>query len=290
MKKRLTLVMPAKNASKYLRNTLSCVANQTIKNALTIRMLLGPSSDDTQVEFECICQEFGIDYVILEERISIYETVWKALSSVETDYFGFMCFSDGYLCNSYLEDAVLALDSNPSASYAHSDIHTLSMNGKYITALPLRNIIRPMSGPAFTANICYLDDGINELTLVGRSAQAKELLDIAYHSEKLYINVFGALFSMYLIFGCSGIFVPKFCVFGRHHADSRNFNKALITHDSQWTLAYNRIRGSILNEIVRFNYKWRNGFLDELPTDECHKSTQDCLRQLEYMASVCRNI
>ena len=290
MKKKLTLIMPAKNAVSHLRNTLSSVGKQTLKQSITIRMLLGESADNTGAEFEKICREHGIDYIVHEERTSFYETMWKAFSSVDTDYFGFMCFSDGYLCNRYLENAVLALDSDSSASFVHADLHTLLLNGKYTTALPLRNIIRPVSGSAFTANICCLNDGINELTFVGRSAQAKELLDIAYFSEKMFTNVFGALFTMYLVFGCSGIFVPRFCVFGRHHSGSRNFNMAIIRHDSQWTAPYDQIRRKVQNEIILNNYRWRDGALNELSTYESLRSTHDYLYQLEYTRSVCQNV
>ena len=284
--KKITLIMPAKNASRYLEKTLVSVAQQTVKNQVLIRMILGESADDTRPKFERLCRKLSLDYIIAEEKEDLYISVYNAFYSVQTDYFAIMCFSDAYTSTTYLEEAINSLDTNLDASYVHADILTLYGNGSLSNGLAVRESVRSESGSRFTANVCLINDGINELTLVGRSSSAKSLLRIAMHNSNLYINPYGALFTMYLLFGCTGIFIPRFSVLGRHHSDSRNNDKALSEHDAQWLKVYNPVRQLTLHNIVNGTYVWRDGLLETIKGSKSRIYMDACREQINYIQSL----
>jgi glycosyltransferase involved in cell wall biosynthesis len=281
--KKLTLIMPAKNAAKYLENTLLSISRQTAKDQITIKMILGDSEDDTRSKFQELCNRFCLDYIITEESGDYYISVYQAFFSLKTDYFAIMCFSDAYISQTYLEDAIKALDNNIDASYVHADILTLYENGSLRNGLYLREIVRSESGPRFTANICLIDDGINELTFVGRANQAKILLQIAIRNRKLSVNPYGALFTMYLIFGCTGVFTPRFSSFGRHHEDSRNNNKQLAEFDGQWREIYTLAQKLTLNNIIEGRYAWRNGLLETISSNKHIDYMSEFQLQINYI-------
>ena len=288
--KKLTIIMPAKNASKYIEKTLETIARQTYREMIQIHMIYAESRDDTRERFEETCKKHKLTYIIENEEESIYRSTWDIFGKIVTPYFGIMCFSDGYLSDSYLEEAATALDNNKNASYAHSDLHTMLRNGKYTVALPIRCWIRPESGSAFTANICCANDGINELTLVGRTEQAKTLLAIAERKQKLRVNPYGALFTMFLCFGCTGVFIPRISVYGRHHGDSRNANKTLAEHDGQWIETFNKARIDVITKIQLGEYKWRDGQLVEIEYEENIKATNEFKKQMEYISTIIGNM
>ena len=284
--KRITILMPAKNAAKYVPSTLRSIANQSCKNLIRLSVVYAESFDNTLHLIEENCRELGLDCEIIEETRNIYESVCNAILGIQTDYFGVMCFSDGYLWSSYIESAVLRLDVNSFASYVHSDLHTVSSNGNLVTALAVRNFLRPESGSAFTANVCLLDDGINELTFIARSAAAKQLLQIAKNNSRLWTSPYGALFTMYLVFGCTGEFIHKYSVFGRHHVDSRNNNQEICRHDTKWTYVYNRARSDVLLKVKEGQLKWRDGNLEQLSNESNERYNIEFLDQCSYITAL----
>jgi len=278
--------MPAKNASRYLRRTLESIAKQTAKKDLKVLMVYAESFDDTLAEFKEICKELELEQEVLVEKDSLYHSVYTAFDSIATEYYSVMCFSDAYISDSYLEDAMQALDTNSLASYVHADILTLYENGYIRNGLEVRNIIRSESGSRFTANICMVDDGINELTLVGRSQQTKVLLAIARSNRRLFVNPYGALFTMYLVFGCTGVFIPRYAVYGRHHKDSRNNDKELSEHDGQWKKVYDAARRKTMQDIISGRLRWRDGKLQQIIEDEQQEQSKKFIAQLNYIDSV----
>ncbi|KZR79923.1 hypothetical protein PMIT1342_01868 [Prochlorococcus marinus str. MIT 1342] len=287
--KKLTIVMPAKNASHYIRNTLQSIALQTCKNEILISMLYAESNDDTLELFKLTCAEFGIDYEILYEGNSYYQSIYDLYQNVKTEYFSVTCFSDAYINQHYLEEAMYIMRNNKNISYVHADLYTKALNGQLVPALQQRLVVKPESGSRFHANIIMLNDGVNELTWVGRTQQMQELQTIGIKSNSLRYNVIGGCFVMYMIMGCTGHYVNRYSAFGRHHHDSRNFQKSIQKDDQKWAYLFEYATKQAELKLKEDSYIWRDAYLQKLDSSNRERFNQEYRSQQDYINMLLSN-
>ena len=114
MKKTLSIILPNYNYSKFLKTSLSAMLNQTRKPDKLIIIDDGSTDNSLQV-IEELTKD--IPYVFLLKNTTnkgIVYSVNKALSTVSTDYTGFIA-ADDILANNYISEMMKFIEE-------HSDI------------------------------------------------------------------------------------------------------------------------------------------------------------------------
>ena len=119
---RVVACMPAWNAEEFIEQTLDSLAAQTYPN---LHILI---SDDASTDHTgAICQSFAArhgncDYRRQAQNLGWIGNVNALLKSARGDYL-FFAFHDDPLEPRYVESLVDALERNPAAILAYSDIH-----------------------------------------------------------------------------------------------------------------------------------------------------------------------
>ena len=251
----LTLVMPAKNAARYVERSLSSVAAQHGSDSLELLVVYAQSDDNTLESITNFCKANNITCRIWHQIYDMNRDLADAILTITRPYFAFLCFSDEYLDTRYLLDSVDVLRTDDSLSYVHSNLYTKSGTSLFLS-LPVRSLVLPTSKSSFYANATLLGDGINELTYVGVTQTAQHLISQFRGIDFFVRNTFLSLFYYLFLYGYTGHYLPRFSTIGYHHPDSRNNQPQLTGPDEAVIRSYKRKMILIPNLISQGRMRW----------------------------------
>ena len=292
--KLLTVIMPAKNASCFIERSLGSVRRQTLIERISILLVYAESNDKTLELVQRYCRNFNINLDVYYEKGELNpEMSSTIIPSIKTKYFCFMCFSDEYIRPSYLHEAVTLLEAEPSYAYVHSNLYTMyvDVNSKTQFLRPgllNRQLFPPQSGPAMFCNLIGVDDSINELTFICRTATAKAILDVHQHSYKLKHNVFGSIFIGLFINGCIGYYFSNFSAIGYQHENQAGMNPEVESKCGLYRDVFSLLRSKLHQLIICSSTFWKSPDMAPFPREmqeECRKGYFEQVDMIRMCAS-----
>ena len=125
---KVSIVIPLYNHEKYISHTLHSLYNQTYNNLELI--LLDDGSKDRSFEVaQNVLEEIGGKFTnvicLKKENEGICKTLNKGLELMTGDYL-FICASDDYYFEDFVEKQVSYLESNPNLSCSYTDGYNLT--------------------------------------------------------------------------------------------------------------------------------------------------------------------
>ena len=271
--KLLTVIMPAKNASRFIERSLGSIRKQTLVEKISVLLVYAKSNDNTLNLVKEYCNKFNLDLHIYHEKGELNpEMTSFIIPSIETKYFCFMCFSDEYIRPQYLEEAVTLMEADSKYSYVHSNIYTM-FNGDNLNKCFLRpglfnrQLVPSQSGAAMFSNLIALDDSINELTFICRTKTAKSILEIHKYSYKLRHNVFGSIFLGLFLNGCIGYYISNFSTIGYHHENQAGMNPEVEDKCGLYREKFNQLRTKLDQLITQSRSFWKDPNMTPFPME-----------------------
>lgn len=128
---KLSILMPVFNMQKYLGETLDTVLSQTFKD-FEIIIMDGASKDGTIERAREYAEKDSRIRVFSEPDESPYEAVHKALKLARGKFVAILCASDGYVSQTWLENAVSALEKDAELSLVWGVPFDMSEDGTII--------------------------------------------------------------------------------------------------------------------------------------------------------------
>ena len=285
----ITIVLPAKNAARYIKRTISSISEQTISSLVVVQVLFATSTDNTEDILASELRKAGLSFEFVYDNRPLNEALLDSFMSVKTKYSVFMCLSDQYISPAYLERAVSLLESNDySRSFCHANVLTgIPRDGGYTyqPGMYSRSLYQPLGGAGFYANFAHCDDGLNELALVYRSSTLKLILQGHCYRSCLKSNILGSIIMATFACGLIGYYLPIYSTIGYHHHDSRNFDKKIQMNDSAWTPLYEAVRGQVRNKIHASSFIWSDPELSPYPKDLQSRFYGEYFAQLSIIRS-----
>ena len=286
---KITIIMPAKNAEKFVERTLQSVANQSYKKNIEILCVYAHSDDNTLDSIKDVCKREELSLRIHYEKGKFNpELSQEILPTIRTKYFAFMCFSDEYYKNTYIEDSVNVLENCSHFSFVHSNVYTMYHDkARNIQSLGpgllIRQAIPPESGARMFANCELIGDSIHELTFVCRTATANNLLISQNISQDLIHNTFGSLFVGLFLNGCIGYYDHSYSSVGFHHDNQASLNPDIDRLNGRYRLKHEKLRTKINQMISQNQYFWKDPSLSPFALDMQHQLCKEYNEQKLFM-------
>jgi len=131
---KVTAILPSYNAENFIHETLECLAAQTWEN---LEILIGDDASTDQTPK--ILQRFAASHdnvvvLLREENLGWLENSNDLMAKASGELM-FFAFHDDVVSPDYVEKLVRALDANPDAVLAYSDVEFFQVNGASSTVI-----------------------------------------------------------------------------------------------------------------------------------------------------------
>jgi glycosyltransferase involved in cell wall biosynthesis len=272
MKTRISVVIPVKNASRYVKQTIDSIAFQACKSLIDLEFLYAKSSDNTLEIIKFTCSKNRINFHIHFEEESYFVSLSKLVLGLKNPYFTFFCCSDEYICDNFLITACDLLSHDDEISFVHSDILGCGAVGssRIRPGMAHRTLIKGEGAARFYANVSMLNEIMADLACVFKTKTILQLLQSYARSGSTQSNTFGEITIALLASGCIGEYIDRYSVIGHDHADSLT-NDPNSRSNLSWGLMCNKLVGGLHDWISSSGFKWRDSNLAPL----------HCIRQKE---------
>lgn len=126
----LTIVMPAYNAEKFIKESIQCIIDQVFKT-WDLYVIDDYSTDGTaEIIKEFASKDARIHYVKNEENLRVVKTMNKGLALADSQYFT-RVDSDDLVQPNHFQNTISFLEQNPEYSFCGSNVTTIDENGKF---------------------------------------------------------------------------------------------------------------------------------------------------------------
>ena len=262
MTTRTSIIIPVKNASKYIKHTIDSIGTQAHKDLIDLEFLYAESGDNTLELIKIAAIENNLNFNIHFEEKLYLTSLNKLVLQIKNPCFTFFCCSDEYINDDFLSNACDILFRNEEISFVHSDVLACNSRGssRIRPGMNHRSIFKGAGAGRFYANISLLNEIMADLATVFRTSTVLQLLQAYTRNGSNKSNTFGEITIALFASGCIGHYIDRFSVIGHDHEDSLT-NNIVNRPNLSWGILCSKLVKKLSFWIESEGFKWRDSNL-----------------------------